>query len=216
MIGNHRHRQIHRHSRTPSRRSRARRPRRDCRPRRQLYKLFLRSLPWRHHPKIPSTQSRPLGPVWRNDYTPRCRPLSRSLIADTEGAESSWRNYARVFLTSLLRQLHRVKHDDVAELYRLISTTPVEDLRDLLGDTPADPTSPKTTAASSAPSAPSPHPSVRARTHRQPKIRRQPFRPFLGPSRAGRSILTLSRGQTKSLLSGASSAPGCDSPSTKP
>jgi type IV secretory pathway TraG/TraD family ATPase VirD4 len=65
--------------------------------------------------------------------------LSRSLIADTEGAESSWRNYARVFLTSLLRQLHRVKHDDVAELYQLIATTPVEDLRDLLADTPAGP-----------------------------------------------------------------------------
>jgi type IV secretory pathway TraG/TraD family ATPase VirD4 len=65
--------------------------------------------------------------------------LSRSLIADTEGAESSWRNYARVFLTSLLRQLHRVKHDDLGELYRLISTTPVEDLRDLLADTPAGP-----------------------------------------------------------------------------
>jgi type IV secretory pathway TraG/TraD family ATPase VirD4 len=65
--------------------------------------------------------------------------LSRSLIADTEGAESSWRNYARVFLTSVLRQLHRVKHDDVAELYRLISTTPVDDLRDLLADTPAGP-----------------------------------------------------------------------------
>jgi hypothetical protein len=32
-----------------------------------------------------------------------------------------------------------VKHDDVGELYRLISTTPVEDLRDLLGDTPAGP-----------------------------------------------------------------------------
>jgi len=65
--------------------------------------------------------------------------LSRSLIADTEGAESSWRNYARVFLTSLLRQLHRVQHDDVGELYRLIATTPVEDLRDLLADTPAGP-----------------------------------------------------------------------------
>jgi hypothetical protein len=65
--------------------------------------------------------------------------LSRSLIADTEGAESSWRNYARVFLTSLLRQLHRVQHDDVGELYRLIATTPVEDLRDLLSDTPAGP-----------------------------------------------------------------------------
>ena len=65
--------------------------------------------------------------------------LSRSLIADTEGSESSWRNYARVFLTSLLRQLHRVKHHDVAELYQLIATTPVEDLRDLLADTPAGP-----------------------------------------------------------------------------
>ena len=65
--------------------------------------------------------------------------LSRSLIADTEGAEASWRNYARVFLTSLLRQLHRVKRDDVGELYQLIATTPVEDLRDLLADTPAGP-----------------------------------------------------------------------------
>jgi hypothetical protein len=34
---------------------------------------------------------------------------ARAVIADTEGAESSWRNYARVFLTSLLHQLHRVK-----------------------------------------------------------------------------------------------------------
>jgi type IV secretory pathway TraG/TraD family ATPase VirD4 len=65
--------------------------------------------------------------------------LSRSLISDTEGPESSWRNYARVFLTSVLRQLHRVKHNDVSELYRLIATTPVEDLRDLLADTPAGP-----------------------------------------------------------------------------
>ena len=65
--------------------------------------------------------------------------LSRSLIADCEGPESPWRAYARVFLTSLLRQLHRVKHDDVGELYRLIAITPVEDLRDLLADTPAGP-----------------------------------------------------------------------------
>jgi type IV secretory pathway TraG/TraD family ATPase VirD4 len=65
--------------------------------------------------------------------------LARSLIADTEGTEKPWRNYARVFLTSLLRQLHRVRHDDVGELYRLLSVTPVEDLRDLLNDTPAGP-----------------------------------------------------------------------------
>ncbi|HEY5255235.1 MAG TPA: type IV secretion system DNA-binding domain-containing protein [Acidobacteriaceae bacterium] len=65
--------------------------------------------------------------------------LSRSLIADAEGNEGPWRNYARVFLTSLLRQLHRVKHNDVGELYQLIATTPVDDLRDLLADTPAAP-----------------------------------------------------------------------------
>ena len=65
--------------------------------------------------------------------------LARSLIADTEGTERPWRNYARVFLTSLLRQLHRVKHDDVGELYQLLSTTRIEDLRDLLQDTPAGP-----------------------------------------------------------------------------
>jgi type IV secretory pathway TraG/TraD family ATPase VirD4 len=65
--------------------------------------------------------------------------LSRSLIAEADGAEGPWRNYARVFLTSLLRQLHRVKHDDVGELYSLIATTGVDDLRDVLADTPAGP-----------------------------------------------------------------------------
>jgi type IV secretory pathway TraG/TraD family ATPase VirD4 len=65
--------------------------------------------------------------------------LSISLIPDTDGTERPWRGYARVFLTSVLRQLHRVKHEDVTELYRLISSTPAEHLRDLLTDTPAGP-----------------------------------------------------------------------------
>jgi hypothetical protein len=65
--------------------------------------------------------------------------LARSLIVDTEGTERPWRNYARVFLTSVLRQLHTVKHEDVGELYRLLSVTPIDDLRDLLSDTPAGP-----------------------------------------------------------------------------
>jgi hypothetical protein len=65
--------------------------------------------------------------------------LARSLIVDTEGAERPWRHYARVFLGSLLRQLHTVKHDDVGELYRLLAVTPNDDLRDLLSDTPAGP-----------------------------------------------------------------------------
>lgn len=65
--------------------------------------------------------------------------LARSLIVDTEGTEKSWRNYARVFLTSVLRQLHRVQHHDVTELYQLLATTSVDDLRELLNDTPAGP-----------------------------------------------------------------------------
>jgi len=65
--------------------------------------------------------------------------LSRSLIAEAEGNEGPWRNYARIFLTSLLRQLHRVKQNDVGELYTLIATTSVDDLREVLEDTPAGP-----------------------------------------------------------------------------
>jgi hypothetical protein len=65
--------------------------------------------------------------------------LAQSLIPDADGPERNWRNYARVFLSSLLRQLHRVKHTDPVQLYQLISTTPVDDLRDLLADTPAGP-----------------------------------------------------------------------------
>jgi type IV secretory pathway TraG/TraD family ATPase VirD4 len=65
--------------------------------------------------------------------------LAVSLIPDTEGTERPWRGYARVLLISLLRQLHRVQHHDVAELYRLLTTTPADDLRDLLSDTPAGP-----------------------------------------------------------------------------
>jgi hypothetical protein len=64
--------------------------------------------------------------------------LARSLILDTEGPERNRRGYARVLFTSL-RQLHRVKHTDPAKLYQLLSVTPVEDLRELLADTPAGP-----------------------------------------------------------------------------
>ena len=120
--------------------------------------------------------------------------LSRSLIADAEGNEGPWRNYARVFLTSLLRQLHRVKHDDVGELYRLISTTPVEDLRDLSPTPPPDPISPKTTAASSAPCAPSPTRILSALEHiARQDSRVTPVGARLDPHRAGRTLLALQR-----------------------
>jgi hypothetical protein len=141
--------------------------------------------------------------------------LSRSLIADTEGPESSWRNYARVFLTSVLRQLHRVKHDDVAELYRLISSTPIDDLRDLLADTPPGPTLRRTTVNSSAPFARSPTRTWPPSNPSRLSPRETNFRSANG-SAAGTASSSFPITPTKSQRCAASSAPGCGSPSTKP
>jgi type IV secretion system coupling TraD/TrwB family protein len=65
--------------------------------------------------------------------------IARSLIPDYEGADRNWRNYARTFLTAVLRQLHRAQEQDLANLYWLLLLAPVEDLRDLLAATPAAP-----------------------------------------------------------------------------
>ena len=142
--------------------------------------------------------------------------LSRSLIPDTEGTERPWRGYARVFLTSVLRQLHRVKHDDVAELYHLISSTPVDDLRDLLADTPAGPYLAQDNGNFFGAVRAVANTHLAALEHHRPAILpRLPFRPLLGPHRPGRSVLALPR-QRNRQRSAASSAPGCGSPSSKP
>ena len=65
--------------------------------------------------------------------------LARSLIADTAGEEKQWRAYARVFLSAVLRQLHNIEYRDVAELYRILALRPVEEIAELLRDTPAGP-----------------------------------------------------------------------------
>src|SRR3984885_2659923 len=65
--------------------------------------------------------------------------LARSLIPDHEGTDRNWRNYARTFLTAVLRQLHRINEHDVAKLYYLLVMAPPEELRDLLEGTPAAP-----------------------------------------------------------------------------
>jgi type IV secretory pathway TraG/TraD family ATPase VirD4 len=65
--------------------------------------------------------------------------LARSLIPDHEGTDRNWRNYARTFLTAVLRQLHRINEHDVAKLYYLLVMAPPEELRDLLETTPAAP-----------------------------------------------------------------------------
>jgi type IV secretory pathway TraG/TraD family ATPase VirD4 len=65
--------------------------------------------------------------------------LARSLIPDHDGTDRNWRNYARTFLTALLRQLHRVSEHDLARLYYLLVMAPAEELRELLEATPAGP-----------------------------------------------------------------------------
>ena len=46
--------------------------------------------------------------------------LARSLIPDHEGADRSWRGYARTFFTAVTRQAHEAGVTDVGELYRLL------------------------------------------------------------------------------------------------
>jgi type IV secretory pathway TraG/TraD family ATPase VirD4 len=66
--------------------------------------------------------------------------LARSLIPDSGSrGEQEWRQYARTFFTAVTRQLHEAGVRDLAELYRLITMAPVEELRALVGGTPAQP-----------------------------------------------------------------------------
>jgi type IV secretory pathway TraG/TraD family ATPase VirD4 len=65
--------------------------------------------------------------------------LARALIPDYDGDDRIWRNYGRTLLTALFRQFHRVGEARLDRLFRLISNAPVEELRDLLGDSPAAP-----------------------------------------------------------------------------
>lgn len=73
----------------------------------------------------------------RNDYD--FDQLARSLIAESAGTEASWRAYAQTFFAALLRQVHSGGNADVGELYRLVTSAPIEELRELLDGTPAQP-----------------------------------------------------------------------------
>ncbi len=72
-----------------------------------------------------------------NDYD--IEQLARSLIPDHEGAERSWRGYARTFFTAVTRQARDAGVGDTAELYRLLVIAEPAELRTLLGGTPAQP-----------------------------------------------------------------------------
>lgn len=65
--------------------------------------------------------------------------LARSLIPDHPGADQNWRNYARTFVTAVLRQLHRAGETDLAKLYWLLVMAPAGELKELLAPTPAGP-----------------------------------------------------------------------------
>jgi type IV secretory pathway TraG/TraD family ATPase VirD4 len=65
--------------------------------------------------------------------------LARSLIPDHEGADRSWRAYARTFFTAVTRRAHDAGVDDVGELHRLLVMAEPQELRTLLAGTAAQP-----------------------------------------------------------------------------
>jgi hypothetical protein len=65
--------------------------------------------------------------------------IARSLLPDTDSTESSWRGYARTFLTAVTRQAHAAGVRDIGELYRLLVIASTAELRVLTEGTPAQP-----------------------------------------------------------------------------
>jgi type IV secretory pathway TraG/TraD family ATPase VirD4 len=65
--------------------------------------------------------------------------LARALIPDHDGADRSWRAYARTFFTAVTQQAHAAGVRDVSELYRLLVVADVDELRVLTKGTPAQP-----------------------------------------------------------------------------
>lgn len=64
--------------------------------------------------------------------------LARALIPDT-GGDPQWPGYARTLFAALLRQTRGTPVAGVGELYRLVTSAPVEELRLCLAATPAAP-----------------------------------------------------------------------------
>jgi type IV secretory pathway TraG/TraD family ATPase VirD4 len=71
-----------------------------------------------------------------NDYD--VEQLARSLIPDSD-ADRSWQEYARTFFTAVTQQTMKAGGRNAAELYRLLTSAPTEELRQLLPGTPAGP-----------------------------------------------------------------------------
>jgi Type IV secretion-system coupling protein DNA-binding domain len=68
--------------------------------------------------------------------------LARSFIPDCDGENRIWCGFAQTYVSSILRQLHRIEQHDLGRLYSLLvpsSEQDLDDLRDLLEGTPAAP-----------------------------------------------------------------------------
>ncbi len=66
--------------------------------------------------------------------------LSAGLIPSADDASSNeWRAYARTFLSAVLRRCRQDKHRSIPELWRLVAIAPSEELRGVVGGTPAQP-----------------------------------------------------------------------------
>jgi type IV secretory pathway TraG/TraD family ATPase VirD4 len=66
--------------------------------------------------------------------------LVMGLIPSTEDASGrEWRGYARTFLSALLRRCWRAGGVDLAELWRLLTVSPVAELRSVVAGSPAQP-----------------------------------------------------------------------------
>jgi hypothetical protein len=72
-----------------------------------------------------------------NDYD--VEQLARSLIPDRDGSERCWREYARTLFTAVVQQTHSGGVRDVKEVYRLLVTGSIKELKTLVEGTPAQP-----------------------------------------------------------------------------
>lgn len=66
--------------------------------------------------------------------------LASGLIpASDDPSASEWRAYARTFLTAVMRRCHLCGRRDMAQLWRLLTMAPAEELRSVVEGTPAQP-----------------------------------------------------------------------------
>ena len=72
-----------------------------------------------------------------NDYD--VEQLARSLIPDSGGPDRTWSEYARTLFTALVQQVINVGSPNDRELFRLLTSAPLSELRLLLACTPAGP-----------------------------------------------------------------------------